>query len=353
MLGLPLVVVCRRQPSTTQAVVDWVKALPVFRHSLASHLESVDFITELAIDECQRYIQQLQKQRQAREEEARQYLDQVTQQSRQVLVRLEAEEQEWKQRQLGQPQQAQEQQQQQQWRQQGDVLLAGAPGPSAAPSASSQHAEQPPLQRPPDVEMSDAPAHRREGWSAGLVQEGAAADRSAMGPPAPRVAWERPAPDSQKQPLAVQQPPDTAAGMDNDAAALPFPGGPTLAAWGLGQWTGKPAAAPPTAHAPPVTYARPPVLVSGAASLSSVGHVRQQLAADSAGWLRPACLLLHMRCVRLCDFALTRLCCACLPACAVMQPPYPAAHAAAAAGHPSALHAGMVHKPIPRPYMRH
>jgi hypothetical protein len=45
-------------------------------------------MTELAINECQRYSQSLQKQRQAREEEARQYLDVVMRQGRQLLTKV-------------------------------------------------------------------------------------------------------------------------------------------------------------------------------------------------------------------------------------------------------------------------
>ena len=38
--------------------------------------------------------------------------------------------------------------------------------------------------------------------------------------------------------------------------------------------------------------------------------------------------------------------------CCHLQPSYTAGLASAAAGHPQALHAGMVHKPVPRVYLR-
>jgi hypothetical protein len=294
-------------------VADWLQGLPDFRQSLSSHLESVDHMTELAIVECQRYIQSLQKQRQAREEEACQYLDVVMRQGQQLLTRAEAEEiledleddssldyedyssldyedySSWEDEEvqllLQQQQQDPQQQQLEQQRQQGFMSLADMPGHATyvLPAESDPAYEQQLQQQPPqqwDVVMSDAPAHRQGDISAaeaghypseGAVQ-GADAVRGDLGPPpagaplaglAPLVSVgsNKQLPEIQQQ----QQQPDTAAGIGSPAAALPFPGGPTLGAWGLGQWIGMGSA--PTqsltpAYSGPDAYVRTPVLVS-------------------------------------------------------------------------------------------
>jgi hypothetical protein len=161
--------------------------------------------------------------------------------------------------------------------------LAEAPGqvaqpwkpPPAAAAAISQPPAQQPLQQQRDVEMSDASAHRQEGYSAAAGQDGAVQDaapgRSVMGPPPARAPRQGPAADNPKQLQVIQQQQqqqsDTAAGVDNGAAALPFPGGPTLGAWGLGQWTSV-GAAPTQApmYTSSNTYVRTPTLVSCACS---------------------------------------------------------------------------------------
>jgi hypothetical protein len=163
------------------------------------------------------------------------------------------------------------------------VSLADLPGqvaqpwkpPPAAAAANGQPAQQP-QQQQRDVDMSDAPAHRQEGHPAaagqdGAVMQDAAPGRSVMGPPPPRAPWQGPAANNQKQLQEIQQQqqePDTAAGADNGAAALPFPGGPTLGAWGLGQWTSVGSAPTPAPmYTSPNTYVRTPTLVSSVTSL--------------------------------------------------------------------------------------
>ena len=300
-----------RQPSSTQGVSDWLRDLPDFRHSMSSHLESVGHMTELAIDECQRYIQSLQKQRQAREEEARQYLDVVMRQGRQILTKIEAEEiledlddyssldfeddssweedeselllqQQWQQ---DRQQHQQQQQQLEQQPQQGCISLADMPRhatfvlPAESDPAYELQLQQQPPQQQWDVEMSDAPPHRQEDsvdvqpteeGQMGAGQTAAQAGDSVVRMIAHGAAQPRLELDIQKQQLPEiqqqQQPPDTAAGMGSPAAALPFPGGPTLGAWGLGQWMGM-AAAPTqpdsvTVYLGREPYVKTPTLVS-------------------------------------------------------------------------------------------
>jgi hypothetical protein len=204
------------------------------------------------------------------------------------LTKLAAEEikvKQQQQQQHTQPQQPHHAQQfavsdKQQW-QPVVVSLADLPGqvaqpwkpPPAAAAAISQPLAQQPQQQQRDVDMSDAPSHRQEGYPAAAGQDGAVQDaapgRSVMGPPPPRAPWQGPAASSQKQLQEIQQQqqqePDTAAGADNGAAALPFPGGPTLGAWGLGQWTSMGSAPTPAPmYTSPNTYVRTPTLVSSA-----------------------------------------------------------------------------------------
>jgi hypothetical protein len=275
----------RPDPNIKEEVAAWLQRLPDFRQSLKTHLETVDHMTEAAIEDCQRFIKELEDQRQSREDYAEQYIGILMQHGRSILVKLEDAEVQEKQAQLAQQQadatQPKQQQDVQQEQRAADALdappgqtaaagagaaeiaVGGAASPAVADEQQQQQQQQQPDQK--DVEMTDAPvqpaaqpaaAHGQqqqqqqgpEQAGSSAQQPGAAQDavRTAMGPPPARPL--RPQLDGsavdgvKQQEDEPQQQSDTTAGVDvgTGAGELPFPGGPLLGGWGVGQWSSQP-----------------------------------------------------------------------------------------------------------------
>lgn len=265
----------RPNPDNKAQVTTWLRQLPDFRHQLKSHLETVDYMTELAIEDCQRFIRELEDQRQSREDYAEQYISVLMQHGRGILSKLEQAEKnggDAQQEQQGEEGQAAKRLKQEPQQQQHGVPGLGA-GPFSQAAAASDQQQQPTQQE--DVEMTDAPGQpmqklaaasvaadsqqQQDQPSASLQQAGAGQDavrgaagpppasRASMGPPAPRPPALRDGTagvaDGHKQQdgEAQREQEDTAAGADvGSPADLPFPGGPLLGGWGLGQWAAQP-----------------------------------------------------------------------------------------------------------------
>lgn len=269
---------CRRpNPDNKAQVTTWLRQLPDFRHQLKSHLETVDYMTELAIEDCQRFIRELEDQRQSREDYAEQYISVLMQHGRGILGKLEQAEKNGgtgaQQQQQGEEGQAAKRLKQEPQQQQQHGLPGLAAGLFSIASAASDQQQQPAQQQ--DVEMTDAPGQplqklaaasvaadsqqQHDQPSASLQQAGPSQDavRGAAGPPpASRASMGPPAPrppalqdvtagvaDGHKQQdgEAQLEQEDTAAGADvGSPADLPFPGGPLLGGWALGQWAAQP-----------------------------------------------------------------------------------------------------------------
>jgi hypothetical protein len=231
-------------------------------------------MTELAIEDCQRFIRELEDQRQSREDYAEQYISVLMQHGRGILSKLEQAEKNGGDAQQQEQQQGEEGQAAKRLKQEHQPQQLGVPGLGAGAfplaAAASDQQQQPAQQG--DVEMTDAPGQpmqklpaaavaadsqqQQDQPSASMQQLGAGQDavrgaagpppvsRACMGPPAPRPpALQGGAADGHKQQdgEAQREQEDTAAGADiGSPADLPFPGGPLLGGWGLSQWAAQP-----------------------------------------------------------------------------------------------------------------
>jgi hypothetical protein len=303
---------CRPDPNNKEEVAAWLKRLPDFRRSLQTHLEAVDHMTETAIGDCHRLIKQLEDQRQSREDYAEQYIGILMQHGRSILVKLEDAELQDKlaQRQADALQPEQQQDGQQEQRAVGTLDAPAGQAASAAAGAAEtavggaaslavvadkqQQQQQQVQPDQKDTEMTLEPAAQpaaangqqqqqqqgpeQAGLSAQQPGAGQDAVRTAMGPPPARPL--RPQLDGsavdgvKQQEDEPQQQSDTTAGVDvgTGAGELPFPGGPLLGGWGVGQWSSQPL---------------------GPAAMPWLKQVRE--AAEPLGGEAIACLLHHSR----------------------------------------------------------